>query len=72
MVKPKSAKKIPSELENQIIHSKEHLNEDFLQANELLTNEAFNEDEENYNQQVAEEKDDFLLEKLKALDGRKL
>lgn len=45
--------------------------EEFIKPNEYLTNEALNEEEENFNDDQFDEKDEALIEKLKSLDGRR-
>jgi hypothetical protein len=45
--------------------------EEFIKPNEYLTNEALNEEEENFNDDKFDEKDEALIEKLKSLDGRR-
>ena len=60
-----------SQLEKQMIGLSRELEEDFVKANEFLINDALNDDEENLNQQLLNEKDDLLIEKLRNLDGKK-
>jgi hypothetical protein len=45
--------------------------EEFVKANEFLINEALNDDDENLNEDLLDQKDEVLIEKLKSIDGRK-
>ena len=45
--------------------------EEFIKPSEYLTNEALNEEEENFNDDQFDEKDEALIEKLKSLYGRR-
>jgi hypothetical protein len=52
-------------------YADENDDEEFIKPNEYLTNEALNEEEENFNEDIFDEKDEALIEKLKSLDGRR-
>lgn len=69
MVKKRT--KLESELEKKIGFSNEEINEDFIEANQYLVNEALNEDDEANRNDFDDDKDDRLLEKLRSLDGRR-
>jgi hypothetical protein len=67
----KKGKRAPTQLEKQFIDQSNELDEEFVKANEFLTNDAINDDDENLNQTLLDEKDDLLIEKLRNLDGKK-
>jgi hypothetical protein len=51
--------------------SKEEQEEEFLESNVYLENEAINEEEEHFDERQFEEKNEQLIEKLRSIDGKK-
>ena len=45
--------------------------EEFIEADKYLENDALNDEEEHFDENTFTEKDEELIEKLKSLDGRK-
>lgn len=59
-----------SQLEKDISNRTQDLDEEFVRANDYVTNENLNDDEhENFND--LDEKDEILIEKLRNIDGRR-
>ena len=65
MVKASKKKDIVSQLANP------REEEEFIEANTYLENEAINDEEENFNEKAFAEKNEQLIEKLRAIDGKK-
>ena len=73
---PSTVKYVKHLLKNQSANDSENDNdydddEEFIRANEVLVNEALNDDDENLNEDLLDQKDEVLIEKLKSIDGRK-
>ena len=66
----KSNKYVKNLLKNQSDDDSFDDEEEFIRANEVLVNEAFNDDDENLNEDLLDQKDEVLIEKLKSIDGR--
>jgi hypothetical protein len=64
-------KKIKTKLISpKLIHSDEFRDEEeFIEANQYLTNDALN-DEESLDDETVEERDEILIEKLKSIDKK--
>ena len=58
-----------NEIEEKLQNQKE--DEDFLEANTFLENEALNDEEENFDERLYEEKNKEMIDKLRTIDGKK-
>ena len=63
----KASKKM--DIVSQLANPREE--EEFIEANTYLENEAINDEEENFNEKAFAEKNEQLIEKLRAIDGKK-
>ena len=65
----KNKKDIESQLKNsRNVEDDEDL---FIESNVYLENEAFNDEQDNFNERLYEEKNEEMIEKLRTIDGKK-
>lgn len=63
--------KSSTKFEQQLNINNSDADEEFIEADKYLENDALNEEEENYDENAFTEKDEELIEKLKSIDGKK-
>lgn len=63
--------KSSTKFEQQLNINNIDADEEFIEADKYLENDALNEEEENYDENAFTEKDEELIEKLKSIDGKK-
>lgn len=63
--------KASTKFEEQLVNNTSDVDEEFIEADKYLENDALNEEEERFDENDYAEKDDELIEKLKSIDGKK-
>ena len=63
--------KASTKFEQQLVNNTSDVDEEFLEAEKYLENDALNDEEEHFDENHYAEKDEQLIEKLKSIDGKK-